>query len=59
MRSAHRLSELWDEARRWRNRFWETFGHLALSVVVSVIIAVLLLTRTIDLDAGFRFSPPW
>ena len=44
--------EAWDEVFRLRNKFWELFGQVALSVVVSVIVAVLLLTRTINADAG-------
>ena len=35
-----------------RNKFWELFGQIALSVVVITIVAVLLLSKTIDADAG-------
>ena len=44
--------DAWDDALRRRNKFWELFGQVALSVVVSVIVAVLLLTKTIEADAG-------
>ena len=46
------ISEAWDNVLRRRNKFWELFGQVALSVVVSVIVAVLLLTKTIEADAG-------
>ena len=42
----------WDDMLRRRNKFWELFGQVALSVVVTVIVAVLLLTKTIEADAG-------
>ena len=35
-----------------RNKFWELFGQIALAVVVVLIVAILLLTKTIDADAG-------
>lgn len=35
-----------------RNRFWELFGQVALSVVVAALLTVLLLTKTIEADAG-------
>ena len=44
--------EAWDDLLRRRNKFWELFGQVALSVVVTVIVAVLLLTETIRADAG-------
>ena len=46
------LGEAWDESLRRRNKFWELFGQVALSVVVSVILTVLLLTGAIQPDAG-------
>ena len=35
-----------------RNKFWESFGQIALAVVFVLIVAILLLTKTIDADAG-------
>lgn len=41
-----------DDYLEKRNRFWELFGQVTLSVVVVFAITVLLLTKTIDADAG-------
>ena len=44
--------EMWDDILRRRNKFWELFGQVALSIAVSVILAVLLLTKSITAKAG-------
>ena len=44
--------ETWDDILRRRNKFWELFGQVALSIAVSVILAVLLLTKSITAEAG-------
>ena len=44
--------EMWDDILRRRNKFWELFGQVALSIAVSVILAVLLLTKSITAEAG-------
>jgi len=38
--------------RERRNEFWTTYGQVILSVFIVTILAVLLLTKTIDPDAG-------
>lgn len=35
-----------------RNDFWEHYGQVALAVLIVVILAVLLLTKTITAEAG-------
>jgi hypothetical protein len=35
-----------------RNDFWEHYGQVALAVLIVVVLAVLLLTKTISAEAG-------
>jgi Ca2+/H+ antiporter len=35
-----------------RNDFWEHYGQVALAVLIVVVLAVLLLTKTITAEAG-------
>ena len=46
------LRNIVEECLERRNKFWELFGQVALSVVVSVLLTVLLLTKSIEPDAG-------
>ena len=50
--SSQLLQESLESFLERRNKFWELFGQIALSVVVITIVAVLLLSKTIDADAG-------
>lgn len=40
------------ESLQRRNEFWMTYGQILVSVLIIVILAVLLLTRTISAEAG-------
>ena len=46
------LIEFMDEYLERRNKFWELFGQVTLSVVVVVLLAGLLLMDKIEADAG-------
>jgi hypothetical protein len=35
-----------------RNELWQQFGQIAIAVLVAIILAVLMLTKTIDAVAG-------
>ena len=35
-----------------RNEFWVSYGQITLAVLLLIVVTVLLLTRTIDPDAG-------
>jgi hypothetical protein len=38
--------------RERRNEFWTTYGQVALSVFIVTVLTILLLTKTIEADAG-------
>ena len=46
------LSDTFENYLDRRNIFWELFGQVALAVLVVVVVAILLLTKTIESDAG-------
>ena len=50
--SVHDLKEAMEEYLGRRNKFWELFGQVTLSIVVVVLLAVLLLMDKIGPDAG-------
>lgn len=46
------FSEAYRGYLRERNDFWEKYGQITISVVIIVVLAVLLLTKTITPEAG-------
>lgn len=50
--SAADLQNIVEGCLERRNKFWELFGQVALSVVVSVLLTVLLLMKSIEAAAG-------
>ena len=48
----HALQETMEEYLGRRNKFWELFGQVTLSIVVVVLLAVLLLMDKIGPEAG-------
>jgi hypothetical protein len=48
----HELTQELSDYRARRNEFWNTLGQIFLSIFIATVITVLLLTKTIDPDAG-------
>ena len=46
------LIEFSSDSRARRNEFWIAYGQIVLSLFLVTILAILLLTKTIDPDAG-------
>ena len=46
------LSDCYKNFLRERNDFWEKYGQIILSIVIIIVLAVLLLTKTISPEAG-------
>lgn len=49
---AKTLADLVSESQERRNEFWNSYGQIVLSVFIIAVITILLLTQTIDPDAG-------
>ena len=46
------FSDLYRGYLRERNDFWEKYGQVIVAIVIIVVLAVLLLTKTISPEAG-------
>lgn len=46
------LQNAYNEYLQRRNEFWTTYGQITLSVLVALVLTILLLTKTINADAG-------
>ena len=46
------LSNWYQQYLEKRNDFWEHYGQVALAVLIVVVLAVLLLSKTISAEAG-------
>ena len=51
-RLARILADHLSDHRERRNEFWTTYGQITLAIFITAVPAVLLLTKTIDPDAG-------
>ncbi len=46
------LNEAYADYLQKRNEFWSTYGQVVVAVFIVIILAILMLTKTITADAG-------
>ena len=46
------MSDIYRSYLRERNDFWDKYGQVIVAIVIIVVLAVLLLTKTISPEAG-------
>jgi hypothetical protein len=46
------LSDAYAEYLQRRNEFWTTYGQVVIATLIIVILSILLLTKTISVEAG-------